>query len=124
MLDTLKTSNLGTEMTGVELNQTGQEGSKGVIQSTQFGIVGTLKWIGLFRKQKLAQNIYLTELLKVLQFIMFSYQLVSVLPTFLLVVIAQHKYCMSGGNIHCTKEFSLPLSCFINKDRMMDLLKP
>lgn len=54
MLDTLKTSNLGTEMIGVELNQTGQEGSKGVIQSTQISFVCSLHWKSLFRKQMLA----------------------------------------------------------------------
>lgn len=43
-------------MIGVELNQTGQEGSRGAIQSTQMPSVCSLCWTTLFREQILCSE--------------------------------------------------------------------
>lgn len=48
-------------MIGVELNQTGQEGSRGAIQSTQMPSVCSLCWTTLFLEQILCSEYFLVR---------------------------------------------------------------
>lgn len=107
-------------MIGIELKQTGQESSRGVIQSTQISFVCTLHWGTLFREQILCSEYLLVLNCLKQQSILFPYKSVSMFQPSLLFAITQNRLsdtqCLSGWtflekiNIMCLPKKKIDLN--------------